>query len=87
MATTTQNPDGSITLADDSGKTANFRNAPTAGAPGWFSVELYDPATGNALGTPARFKMSDSGGRVGADFPGVSGDLFIVDDSGSITND
>lgn len=53
-------------------------------AAGMVVVDVFDGA-GNLLGTPIRFKLSNSGGRVAADLPGVDPSSFITED-GHITN-
>lgn len=53
-------------------------------ADGMVAVDVFD-GVGNLLGTPIRFKLSNSGGRVAADLPGVDPSSFITED-GHITN-
>jgi hypothetical protein len=54
------------------------------GSLNFVEVWLYD--NGNHVATLARFKMTDSGGRVAADFPGCDGNYVITDANGHITN-
>lgn len=85
MLNTEQAPDGSIALTDSSGEyTAHLRLA--TGGPGWCAVELFDGDTGKALATPVRLHITDSGGKIAADFPGCDANLVVVDGQGHIIN-
>lgn len=53
--------------------------------PGWVEVQLFDE-NGVYRATPIRFKMTDSGQRIAADFPGCDGAYVITDSQGHITN-
>jgi hypothetical protein len=77
-------PDGSAKLTDDQGHSQVLRFVETSGLA---AVQSFvGDGTGAATGTPARFKMSTSGGRLAMDLPGVSPELFIVDSQNRITN-
>lgn len=53
-------------------------------------VHALNSETSETEGTPIRFKLSTSGGRLAADFPGVSSEFFMNDGehggAGSISN-
>lgn len=55
-------------------------------------VRVTNSSTSEAEGTPVRFKLSSSGNRLAADFPGVSDTHFITNGpahgggDGTITN-
>ncbi len=53
--------------------------------PGWVEVWLYDE-NGVHRATPVRFKMTNSGQRIAADFPGCDANYVITDSGGHITN-
>lgn len=53
------------------------------GTPGWVEVQLYDE-NGVHRATPIRFKMTDSGQRIAADFPGCNPDYVVTDAQGHI---
>jgi hypothetical protein len=74
-----------ITLTDTDGTKRQFilRVVPSHGDNLIEAVVL--DGTGTELGTPIRFKMSNSGHRIAADLPGVSSEFFITQD-GHITN-
>jgi len=80
--TITMNDNGTATMDDgiNPAKTFSF----TLGGDNLVSVNV---TVGDAVvGTPVRFKLSNSGGRVAADTPGVSAEYFIVDSDNTITN-
>jgi hypothetical protein len=53
--------------------------------PGWVEVQIFDE-NGVYRATPIRFKMSNSGQRIAADFPGCDPGYVITDSGGHITN-
>lgn len=53
--------------------------------PGWVEVRLFDE-NGVYRATPIRFKMTNSGQRIAADFPGCDGNYVITDSQGHIIN-
>lgn len=53
--------------------------------PGWVEVRLFDE-NGIHRATPVRFKMTNSGQRIAADFPGADPNYVITDSQGRITN-
>jgi hypothetical protein len=53
--------------------------------PGWVEVRLFDE-DGVHRATPIRFKMTNSGQRIAADFPGCSSTYVITDSEGHIIN-
>jgi len=81
----------SIRLTDDQGHAHDVRLAVRSNLPaGWCQIEICEPGNGNSTGAveaiPVRLKMSDSGGRIAADFPGCDPNVVIVDGEGHITN-
>lgn len=50
----------------------------------WLTVRLY--ANGSLVAEPIRFKMTDSGHRIAAEFPGCDPAYVVVDENGHITN-
>ena len=54
-----------------------------ASGPNLVNVNVYEG--GVLVGTPLRLKQGGAG-RIAGDFPGLSGDHFILDDDGKLTN-
>ena len=71
-----------MTLVPDEGPARSLALV-YAGTPGWVEVQLYDE-DGVHRATPIRFKMTDSGQRIAADFPGCDSNYVVTDAQGHI---
>ena len=85
MPTTSVLVPGGVILTDDQGNPPTLiQITPNSSESGWADVQFI--VSDKVVATPTRYKMTNSAGRVAADFPGCDPQYVIVDTDGRITN-